>query len=146
MEYLEGDLPNFAGQPNDSLFFRHQKALLSGLNQLHLNGVCHRDLKPNNVRLNLNGELRIFDFGISKFMSFDNTCDGGSSTVELKNRLQLTKNCVSRCYRPPEIFFGDRQYSYSVDIWSAACTLYEMATGEILFAGACDLEVLSAMF
>ena len=53
-----------------------------------------------------------------------------------------TKNCVTRCYRPPEIFFGDRNYTYSVDVWSTACTIFEVVTGKVLFEGTSDLEVL----
>lgn len=74
--------------------------------------------------------MKIFDFGISKYMT----------------KGPNTKNCVTRCYRPPEIFFGDRNYTFKVDIWSAACTLYELMTGKILFQGTSDIEVVAKIF
>ena len=57
-----------------------------------------------------------------------------------------TKNCVTRCYRPPEIFFGDREYTNKVDIWSLACVMYELTTGEVLFGGTSDIEVVCKLF
>ena len=57
-----------------------------------------------------------------------------------------TKNCVTRCYRSPEIFFGDREYTNKVDIWSLACVMYELTTGEVLFGGTSDIEVVCKLF
>ena len=104
---------------------------MAGLSEIHSKNVCHRDIKPSNVRISAEGELKFLDFGISKVM--------------LPN-FQNTKNCVTRCYRPPEIFFGDRTYTNKVDIWSAACVIYELVTGKILFPGSGDLEVLCNIF
>ncbi len=74
--------------------------------------------------------VKIFDFGISKQLQ----------------QGPHTKNCVTRCYRPPEIFFGDRFYSIKVDIWSTACTIYELLTSKLLFEGTSDIEVVSRIF
>ncbi len=98
----------------------HISNLLKGLQEIHDLQVCHRDLKPSNVRLSSDGQLRFLDFGISKVMPAD------LKTLH-------TKNCVTRCYRPPEIFFGDRVYTNKVDIWSAACVIFELVSGKILF-------------
>ncbi len=57
-----------------------------------------------------------------------------------------TKNCVTRCYRPPEIFYGDREYNTKIDIWSLGCLLYELYTGKVLFAGTSDIEVICKLF
>jgi mitogen-activated protein kinase 15 len=93
---------------------------------MHEAGVCHRDVTPNNVRLSAEGIPKFFDFGISKIMV----------------GVHHTKNCVTRCYRPPEIFFGDTNYTQKVDIWSLGCLLYEVVTGKTLFSGTSDLEVI----
>jgi len=53
---------------------------------------------------------------------------------------------VTRCYRPPEIFFGDRNYTTKVDIWSAGCVIFELLTDKILFEGSSDLEVVCKVF
>lgn len=75
---------------------KHIAQLVEGLAQIHSLDVCHRDLAPTNVRLDVQGNLKYYDFGISKMM------------LDTK---QHTKNCVTRSYRPPEIFFGDRGYT-----------------------------------
>ena len=106
--------------------------LVEGLAEIHDLDVCHRDLAPTNVRIDINGNLKYFDFGISKIMV---------------GKIGLhTKNCVTRCYRPPEIFYGDRNYTKKVDIWSAACLIYELNTGDVLFAGTSDIEVICKLF
>ena len=113
----------------------HISQFLAGLQEIHDSEVCHRDIKPSNVRIDTGGQLKFIDFGISKVMEKQN-----NSTQ------QHTKNCVTRCYRPPEIFFGDRTYTQKVDIWSAACVIFELVTGKILFLGTGDLEVLCNIF
>ena len=40
---------------------------------------------------------------------------------------------VTQWYRPPELFFGKTYYSSEVDVWSAACTMYEMVCKKVLF-------------
>ena len=97
---------------------------------MHAANVCHRDIKPSNIRLNQEGIVRFIDFGISKLLT----------------KGPNTKNCDTRCYRPPEIFFGDREYTEKVDIWSAACSIYELITGKLLFEGDSDIEVVCKIF
>jgi serine/threonine protein kinase len=63
---------------------------------------------------------------------------------------------VTRCYRPPEIFFGANEYDgKKVDIWSVACLFAELLTANlkapksetpVFFAGSCDIEQLSKIF
>lgn len=46
----------------------HTRQLIEGLREIHEAGVCHRDLAPTNIRLNGEGLVRYFDFGISKLL------------------------------------------------------------------------------
>jgi serine/threonine-protein kinase PRP4 len=57
---------------------------------------------------------------------------------------EITPYLVSRFYRAPEIILG-MPYDYAVDIWSIGCTLYEMYTGKILFAGDSNNQMLKAI-
>lgn len=56
----------------------------------------------------------------------------------------VTPYLVSRFYRAPEIILGI-PYDYSVDMWSIGCTLYELYTGKILFAGDSNNQMLKAI-
>lgn len=71
-------------------------ATIRGLEYLHMHFVLHRDLKPNNLLIDLNGIVKIGDFGLAKQF--------GSPSRELTNQV------VTRWYRPPELMFGARQY------------------------------------
>ena len=70
--------------------------------------------------------------------------------------MKHTKNIVTRCYRPPEIFFGSCEYDgKKVDMWSVACLFAELLTANlkapasqtpVFFPGSCDIEQLSKIF
>jgi serine/threonine-protein kinase PRP4 len=57
---------------------------------------------------------------------------------------EITPYLVSRFYRAPEIMLG-MPYDYGVDMWSIGCTLYELYTGKILFAGDSNNQMLKAI-
>ncbi|CAL8363845.1 unnamed protein product [Lota lota] len=92
--------------------------LLRGLKYIHSAGIIHRDLKPNNLAVNENCELKILDFGLARH-----------------TESEMTGYVVTRWYRAPEIIFNWMHYSQSVDVWSAACILAEMITGQVVFPG-----------
>uniref|UniRef100_A0A8L8KLH4 Protein kinase domain-containing protein n=1 Tax=Heligmosomoides polygyrus TaxID=6339 RepID=A0A8L8KLH4_HELPZ len=84
-------------------------------------GVCHRDIKPQNLLVDEEtGLLKIGDFG--------------SSTFEPRKSSQPSYH-VTRYYRPPELLLGARNYGCEVDIWSTACVFGEMLRGSVLFPG-----------
>ena len=100
---------------------------------MHSEHIWHRDIKPDNLLIS-ESTLKFIDFGISK------SYNGDAKHLH-------TKNVVTRCYRPPEIFFGDRTYKgEAVDVWSAGCVFAEILTGSVLFPGQSDIEQLSLIF
>lgn len=68
-------------------------------------------------------------------------CDLGTASEIDSPENTITPNLVSRYYRPPEVILG-LKYDEQVDLWSAACCLVEMYTGQIIFAGKHNNEML----
>jgi mitogen-activated protein kinase kinase kinase len=91
---------------------------LSGLAYLHREGILHRDLKADNILLDLDGTCKISDFGISK--KTDNIYGNDAS-----NSMQ-----GSVFWMAPEVVRSQGQgYSAKVDIWSLGCVVLEMFAG-----------------
>ncbi|KAK4789934.1 hypothetical protein SAY86_017238 [Trapa natans] len=81
-------------------------------------GVCHRDLKPQNLLVDpLTHQVKI--------------CDFGSAKVLVKGEANIAYIC-SRYYRAPELIFSATEYTTSIDIWSAGCVLAELLLGQVL--------------
>ncbi|QPC60129.1 hypothetical protein HYE67_002360 [Fusarium culmorum] len=96
--------------------------------------IIHADLKPDNILVNESRNvLKICDLGTA----IDKT-DAATAHMD------VTPYLVSRFYRAPEIILGI-PYDYAVDMWSIGCTLYEMYTGKILFAGDSNNQMLKAI-
>lgn len=103
------------------------KDLLEGLSFLHdYCDLIHTDIKPENVALTV-----------------DEFCDNGSKKkrkvlkiIDLGNSVRKDKTSyteiTTRQYRAPEVILGYK-YTSAVDIWSTACLIFEMATGDVLF-------------
>jgi len=94
--------------------------LCSGLEYLHHAGITHRDLKPDNLLVDLSmPSLKITDFGSAK--SLDDS------------EVNMTYICAP-LYRAPELLFG-KDYSNAIDIWALGCILFEILNGRALFDG-----------
>ena len=97
---------------------------------IHSAGLIHRDLKPTNILISKNCELKLRDFGLSKLKEkeeFD---------------FDLTDYVSLRYYRAPEILLGSKVYNQAVDLWAIGCIISEMYTGKILFQGNSVLKQL----
>ncbi|KAI9184555.1 U4/U6 small nuclear ribonucleoprotein prp4 [Blastocladiella emersonii ATCC 22665] len=104
--------------------YAHQ--LFLALSLLRKSNIIHADLKPDNILVN-------------EAKSVIKVCDLGSASDIDEN--DITPYLVSRFYRAPEIILG-LPYDPSIDMWSAACTLFELATGQILFPGRSNNHML----
>jgi len=82
--------------------------------------ILHRDLKPGNVFLDLNNNVKLGDFGLSKIM--------GQESVFAKTHVGTPY------YMSPELIDGS-PYNEKSDIWSAGCVIYELAASEGAFRG-----------
>ncbi|KAL7273821.1 mitogen-activated protein kinase kinase kinase [Rhizina undulata] len=91
---------------------------LSGLEYLHREGILHRDLKADNILLDLDGTCKISDFGISKKTDNIYGDDPGNSMQG------------SVFWMAPEVIRPEGQgYSAKIDIWSLGCVVLEMFAG-----------------
>ena len=93
--------------------------LLKGVAYIHKNHFLHRDLKPGNLLITKDKVLKIADFGLCR-----------SCFLPDKD---YSNNVVTYGYRSPDVFLGNTQYSYDIDIWSIGCIFAELVLLEPLF-------------
>ncbi|KAL8023040.1 putative protein kinase domain, WW domain, protein kinase-like domain superfamily [Plasmopara halstedii] len=125
--------------------------LLSGAHTLHENGVLHRDLKPGNILVSKHCDVKITDFGLSRYVPHSTRSseqDGGFSRRKVeKTQALMTEYVVTRWYRPPEIMLAPTGvYNEAVDMWSIGCIFGELLNRRPLFPGTDFLDQLSRVF
>jgi len=102
--------------------------LFRSLAYIHSHGICHRDIKPQNLLLDP-------DSGILKL------CDFGSAKHLVRGEPNVSYIC-SRYYRAPELIFGATDYTTNIDVWSAGCVFAELMLGQPIFPGDSGVDQL----
>ncbi|KAI9221510.1 protein serine/threonine kinase [Blastocladiella britannica] len=135
-EFMDSDLKKYldanAGDLDSAVVRQFMYQLLKGIAFCHEHRVLHRDLKPQNLLINKKGELKLADFGLARAF--------GIPVRSYSNEV------VTLWYRAPDVLMGSRQYSTSIDIWSAGCIFAEMSTGRPLFPGSSVPDQLLRIF
>lgn len=102
--------------PSSSTLRKWVFSLLMAVNYLHNHKLIHGDIKASNILYFSDDEIRLTDFGLTRPYCF---------------RSRFAKPC-SPTHRPLEVWRG-LDWDYSVDIWAAGCTIFELAFGYSLF-------------
>lgn len=124
--------------------------ILLALEYIHSLGVVYRDLKLENVLLDLDGHVRIADFGLSKLLGKRRHAarkapptPAGNLRIAPPKPVSMTKTfCGTREYVAPEMLSGN-EYGQSVDLWAFGILLYEILCGRTPFYSRNREEVYS---
>ena len=124
-EYAQHDLGSLIKENIDfdlncikSIMFQ----LLNGVKYIHDNFILHRDIKPANILITNKGEVKLADFGLSRFYE------------KRKNRWKAYTNSVETLwYRAPELLLSECYYKTSVDMWSVGCVMAELFIKQPIF-------------
>jgi serine/threonine protein kinase len=95
------------------------QAVVEALSYMHANGVIHRDIKTNNIKISSAGQVKLLDFGIAKAGATPNLTAAGDVVGTL-------------AYLSPEQFKGGTADTRS-DVWALGILLYELVTGHVPF-------------
>ncbi|KPI89622.1 putative Protein kinase [Leptomonas seymouri] len=134
MELLAGDstlhlLQKF-GPLTEAVLRIMTRNILRAIRFLHSEGIFHRDIKPANILVSHRGEVKLCDFGCSKRVS----------------ELNKAASCIigTPVYMAPEFIRGEADHK--ADIWSLACSLFELATGLVPWYHSCVKDNIPLMF
>lgn len=134
MEYMPGgsikdELTKY-GPLTEMVTRKYARQMLEGLAFLHKNVIVHRDIKAANVLRDLQGNIKLADFGASKRLHTICSATGFKSFVGTPH------------YMAPEVINGEG-YGRKADVWSMGCTVVEMISGKPPWA---DLESMAAIY
>lgn len=135
-EFLDQDLKKYLDVCDGGLDLPILKSflyqLLAGVAYCHHHRVLHRDLKPPNLLINREGQLKLADFGLARAFG-----------IPVRS---YTHEVVTLWYRAPDVLMGSRRYSTPVDIWSIGCIFAEMVNGRPLITGTSETDQLDRIF
>ncbi len=126
MEYIDGITLKAYMQRKGALSVKETVAysiqILRALEHAHLGGIVHRDIKPQNIMLLKNGQIKVTDFGIAKL-------------PDAKTLTATDKAIGTVYYISPEQAAGEKGIDRRTDLYSVGVLMYEMITGKLPFDG-----------
>jgi serine/threonine-protein kinase len=127
MEYVEGKTLREILHSGEHLSLERSLEIIEGvliaLNYSHKSGIIHRDIKPGNIMITNNGDIKVMDFGIARALT------------DIAATLTSTWNIIGTAqYLSPEQATGTHADARS-DLYSVGCLFFELLTGKAPYAG-----------
>jgi Tol biopolymer transport system component len=149
MELVEGDdlsalIARGALPLRDALAIAGQ--IIDALEAAHEQGIVHRDMKPQNIKVRDDGTVKVLDFGLAKAMDSRTSGpqDSNNSPTLTARSTQMGMILGTAAYMSPEQARG-KAVDKRADIWSFGVVLFEMLTGKRVFNGNDVSDVLAAV-
>ena len=131
MEFVDGQDLDAIGQTSPNRAAEIVAAIADGVQFAHENDIIHRDLKPANILVDNDGQPKVTDFGLAKFL------DDEAISLTAVDQLMGTAP-----YMPPEQARDSKHVGPTADVYSLGAVLYFLLTGSAPFRGNSSLEVL----
>lgn len=133
LELMESTLTNVIKNLSEELKQKYILQLLEGVTYMHSKNIMHRDLGCNNILVS--GEiLKIADFGLSRNFKEESHCR------------EYSKDICTIYYRAIENLLDNTQYTEKTDVWSCACVIYYILTGNHVWASCSENEMVEFIF
>ena len=123
------------------------RQIAGALAAAHEQGIVHRDLKPANIKVRRDGAVKILDFGLAKALNME----GSGAAVAAMNSPTLTGHATemgvvigTAAYMSPEQARG-KPVDRRADVWAFGAVLYEMLSGQRLFAGETASDMIAGV-
>jgi formylglycine-generating enzyme required for sulfatase activity/predicted Ser/Thr protein kinase len=138
MEYLTGESLQKKLRAGDSTSFVRStaesviSAIMDALEYAHANDIVHGDLKPGNVIITTQGDVKVIDFGMARFVA-------GGTQAPPDVPADETQKAVTPRYASPQLLAGHDPKATD-DVYALACIAYECLSGKVPFERPRDLE------
>ena len=132
LEVLEESPRGLSPKLIRSLVFQMCKAV----DYLHKNNMIHRDVKPENLLIDENLNLKLCDFGFARKVKLNKN----NNNIDT-----MTDYVATRWYRSPELLLSGGIYGPEVDYWAIGCIMGELADGNPMFPGEDEVDQLDCI-